>query len=137
MTLQYSLWDKLKTLDSFNKVQLNNLAKFFSHLFINKGLPLSVLKVISFAELDQPTMKLIRKIMLEILLHDDLEACVQAFERISLAAQLQNLREGLRLFISYFLANYAAKKLPDKSVQRLKQRTELVEKVLYTRSSRL
>ncbi|XP_074115780.1 nucleolar MIF4G domain-containing protein 1 [Cotesia typhae] len=138
MTLQYSLWDKFRELDELNKVQLNNLAKFLTHLFVEKGLALSVLKVISFAELDKQTMKLVRQIMLGILLHDDAEACTHAFERISLAPQLQNLREGLRLFISYFLAKYAeAQKLPDKSVKRLQERTELVEKILYGRSSLL
>ncbi|CAD6227674.1 GSCOCG00001354001-RA-CDS [Cotesia congregata] len=138
MTLQYSLWDKFRELDDLNKVQLNNLAKFLTHLFVEKGLALSVLKVISFAELDKQTMKLVRQIMLGILLHDDVEACTHAFERISLAPQLQNLREGLRLFISYFLAKYAeAQKLPEKSVKRLKERTELVEKILYGRSSLL
>lgn len=138
MTLQYSLWDKFRELDELNKVQLNNLAKFLTHLFVEKGLALSVLKVISFAELDKQTMKLVRQIMLGILLHDDAEACTHAFERISLAPQLQNLREGLRLFISYFLAKYAeAQKLPEKSVKRLKERTELVEKILYGRSSLL
>lgn len=46
MTIQYTLWDKLKTLESYTNNQLTNLARFLTHLFIEKGLPLSVLKVI-------------------------------------------------------------------------------------------
>jgi len=45
LTIQYALWDKLKTLNDWNTKQLTNLAKFLIHLFLNKGLSISVLKV--------------------------------------------------------------------------------------------
>ncbi|KAK0090494.1 hypothetical protein PV325_013400 [Microctonus aethiopoides] len=138
MTLQYTLWDKLKTLADYSNIQLHNLAKFFTHLFIEKGLPLSVLKVVQFGELDKPTMRLIRQIMLGILLHDNTEACLQVFERISLSTQLQTLRDGLRLFISHFLIKNAdSKSLPENEVEKLRKRAELVDKILLSRASKI
>lgn len=137
MTLQYSLWDKLKALDDYSNTQLRNLAKFLSHLFLEKGLPLSVLKVVQFGELDKPTMRLIRQIMLSLLLHENTEECLQVFERISLSPQLQTFREGLRLFISHFLLKNAdSKPLPENQVQRLKDRAELIDRLLISRASK-
>lgn len=48
LTIQYALWDKLKTLNDLTTKQLTNLAKFLTHLFLEKGLPLSVLKVYEY-----------------------------------------------------------------------------------------
>lgn len=46
MAIQYLLWDKLKELGNVAPIQLTNLAKFLSHMFVEpQGLPLSVLKV--------------------------------------------------------------------------------------------
>ena len=45
MTIQYTLWDKFKMLDNYNSKQILNMAKMISYLFIQKALPLSILKV--------------------------------------------------------------------------------------------
>lgn len=45
MTIQYTLWDKLKTLNTFKNRQLKNLALFLTHLFLHKGLSISTMKV--------------------------------------------------------------------------------------------
>ncbi|XP_012235788.2 nucleolar MIF4G domain-containing protein 1 [Linepithema humile] len=138
LTIQFALWDKLKTLNDLNTKQLTNLAKFLNHLFLNKGLPLSVLKVVQFTELDNLTMRLIRQIMLGILLHENEEACLEVFGRISLSPKLQTFRESLRLFISHFLLKNvsAAENLQEQS-ELLKKRAEWVDKMLSTRESKL
>ncbi|XP_015512025.2 nucleolar MIF4G domain-containing protein 1 isoform X1 [Neodiprion lecontei] len=131
MTIQYTLWDKLKTLDNYTNHQLTNLARFLTHLFIEKGLALSALKVIQFGELDKPTLKLVRQIMLGILLHENTDACTQVFERISLSPQLQNFREGLRLFIRHFLLkNIKVGIIPEAEMVKLKERAEIAENTL-------
>ena len=45
MTFQYSLWDRLKTLDSLTPTNLINLRKLCCHLITKKALSLSILKV--------------------------------------------------------------------------------------------
>ncbi|EFN89915.1 nucleolar MIF4G domain-containing protein 1 homolog [Harpegnathos saltator] len=138
LTIQYALWDKLKTLNDLNTKQLTNLAKFLTHLFLEKGLPLSVLKIIQFTELDKLTMRLVRQIMLGILLHENGEACLEVFQRISLSPKLQTFRESLRLFISHFLVKniYAAENLQKQSTL-LQKRTELVDQILNARDSKV
>ncbi|KAG5325895.1 NOM1 protein, partial [Pseudoatta argentina] len=138
LTIQYALWDKLKILDDLNTKQLTNLAKFLTLLFLGKGLPLSVLKVIQFMELDKLTMRLVRQIMLGILLHENEEACLEVFGKISLSPKLQTFRESLRLFISHFLVKNvcAAENLQEYS-ELLKKRAGLVDKLLSTRESKL
>ncbi|KAG5320029.1 NOM1 protein, partial [Acromyrmex heyeri] len=138
LTIQYALWDKLKILDDLNTKQLTNLAKFLTLLFLGKGLPLSVLKVIQFLELDKLTMRLVRQIMLGILLHENEEACLEVFGKISLSPKLQTFRESLRLFISHFLVKNvcAAENLQEHS-ELLKKRAGLVDKLLSTRESKL
>ncbi|XP_018405133.1 PREDICTED: nucleolar MIF4G domain-containing protein 1 homolog [Cyphomyrmex costatus] len=138
LTIQYALWDKLKTLDDLNTKQLTNLAKFLTLLFLGKGLPLSILKVIQFTELDKLTMRLVRQIMLGILLHENEEACLEVFGKISLSPKLQTFRESLRLFINHFLVKNicAAENLQEHS-ELLKKRAELINKLLSTRESKL
>ncbi|XP_050466071.1 nucleolar MIF4G domain-containing protein 1 homolog [Cataglyphis hispanica] len=138
LTIQYTLWDKLKTLEDLNTKQLTNLAKFLTHLFLGKGLPLSILKVVQFIELDKLTMRLIRQIMLGILLHENEEACLEVFGRISLSPKLQTFRESLRLFINHFLIkNIDANENMQKQSDLLKKRAEWVDKILSTRESKL
>ncbi|EFN71840.1 Nucleolar MIF4G domain-containing protein 1 [Camponotus floridanus] len=138
LTIQYALWDKLKTLEDLKTKQLTNLAKFLTHLFLDKGLPLSVLKVIQFMELDKLTMRLIRQIMLGILLHENEETCLDVFGRISLSPKLQTFRESLRLFINHFLVkNIDATENMQQKSELLKKRAEIVDKILSTRESKL
>ncbi|XP_032455421.1 nucleolar MIF4G domain-containing protein 1 homolog [Nasonia vitripennis] len=138
MTIQYTLWDKLKMLDSFKSKQVINMAKMMSYLFIQKALPLSILKVIQLGELDAATMKLFKKIMLDILLYENTETCLQVFEKISASTQLHQFREGLRLFINYFLLkNIKKNAMSDKKMELLEERIELVDKILTTSASKL
>ncbi|XP_017789407.1 PREDICTED: nucleolar MIF4G domain-containing protein 1-like [Habropoda laboriosa] len=137
LTIQYTFWDKLKTLEMYGNKQLSNLAQFLTYLFIEKCLALSVLKVIQFTELDKHTMEFLRKIILEILLHENEQACLQVFERISVSPQLQTFRESLRLFINCFLIkNLDSHSILDKQKIMLKNRAVLVDKVLISHESK-
>lgn len=159
------MWDKLKTLESYGTKQLKNLARFLAHLFIEKSLALSILKVsalpsipivkhvsifeffvtqfipllqvIQFTELDKHTMKLLSQIILGILLYKNEQACLQVFERISVSPQLQAFREGLRLFINHFLIKSidSSSMLNGKEIM-LKKRAELADKILISHGSK-
>ncbi|KAJ8684428.1 hypothetical protein QAD02_020220 [Eretmocerus hayati] len=137
MTLQYTIWDKIKILDSFKSRQIVNLAKLMSHLFIHKGLPLSVLKVIELGELSDASMRFFKAVMLEILLHKDEDTSIQVFERITSSPKLHQFREGLRLFINYFLLKNIEKDCQiQKTMGLLKLRIERVDKLLINSASR-
>ncbi|XP_076653912.1 nucleolar MIF4G domain-containing protein 1 [Halictus rubicundus] len=138
LTIQYALWDKLKTLNTHGTKQLSNLARFLTHLILEKCLALSVLKVIQFTELDKHTMKLVRQIILGILLHKNEQTCLQVFERISMSPQLQTFRESLRLFINYFLIRNidSSDTLGEKELT-LKKRAELMDKIISSHGTKL
>ncbi|CAG9862667.1 unnamed protein product [Phyllotreta striolata] len=62
LTIKYSIWDKLKVIGDHSGSQLSNLAKLLIHLFIEKGLPISILKIVQFSELDKTTLRFMRQI---------------------------------------------------------------------------
>lgn len=138
LTIQYMLWDKLKILDNYNVKQLANLAKFLTHLFIQRSLSISILKVLNFAELDKQTMKLVRQIMIGIFLCKNEEDCLQVFERISSTSLLQTFRESLRLFINHFLIrNIESCKVMEVEGALIKQRAYQVDKLLLNRECKI
>lgn len=138
LTIQYMLWDKFKILDNYDAKQLTNLAKFLTHLFIQKSLSISVLKVLNFAELDKQIMKLVRQIIIGILLSKNEEECLQVFEKISLSPKLQTFRESLRLFINHFLIrNIESCKVMEAESVLIKQRAQQVDKILLTRECKI
>ncbi|XP_076183118.1 nucleolar MIF4G domain-containing protein 1 [Ptiloglossa arizonensis] len=131
LTIQYALWDKLKTVEIYEPRQLNNMARLFTYLFIENCLVLSILKIIQFTELDKHTMKFLRQIILGILLHKNEQACLQVFKRVSISPQLQTFRESLRLFINCFLIkNIDLTGVKDDNEILLTRRAELVDKIL-------
>lgn len=138
LTIQYSLWDRLKTLETYENKQLSNLAQFLVYLFIEKCLTISILKIIHFTELERPTMKFLEQIILGILLHENKQACLQVFERISVSSQLQTFRESLRLFVNCFLIkNIHSYDILDDQRTMLKERIELIDKLLILHGSKI
>ncbi|XP_046821274.1 nucleolar MIF4G domain-containing protein 1 homolog [Vespa crabro] len=138
LTIQYMLWDKFKILDNYDVRQLANLAKFLTHLFIQRSLSISILKILNFAELNKQTMKLVRQIMIGIFLCKNEEDCLQVFERISLSPLLQTFRESLRLFINHFLIrNIESCKVMELEGALIKQRAYQVEKLLLNRECKI
>lgn len=55
---------------------MKNLAQFLIYLIEHGGQPLSVLKVVEFAELDKPTLRLVRQTVLGLLLSQE-DTCKQ------------------------------------------------------------
>lgn len=154
MIIKCSIWDKLKTVTDCSASQMSNLAKLLTHLFLEKGLPISTLKVlhrtllytcisfiylvflnslqiVQFSELDKITLRFIRQILLGILLCDDTENCTEVFENIARSGKLKMFRESLRLFIRHFLLkNLTSDSIPENKKTLLKTRADIVEKML-------
>ncbi|EEZ99092.1 nucleolar MIF4G domain-containing protein 1 [Tribolium castaneum] len=138
MTIKYSIWDKLKALKDHSATQISHLAKLLSHLFIEKGLPISTLKVVQFSELDKVTLRFVRQILLGILLHEDLDVCKGVFEKVGFSDKLKMFRESLRLFLHHFLLkNLESHNVEEEKKELLQQRVKIVEKLLVGREIRL
>ncbi|XP_045522187.1 nucleolar MIF4G domain-containing protein 1 homolog [Pieris brassicae] len=140
LSIQYSVWDKIKELDSLSKQSMGNLAQFLIHLIMEKGLALSVLKIIEFSDLNKQSVKFMRQILLAIIMNADLQASLETFHRIAKSPKLHMFRESLRLFIQHFLIKNAGKKsgiLSEDEMATLKERSVEVEKILTAYENKL
>ncbi|CAH2044229.1 unnamed protein product, partial [Iphiclides podalirius] len=134
LAIQFSVWDKIKELDSMSKQSVSNLAQFLTHLIAEKGLPLSVLKVIQFSELNKRSVRLMRQTLLALMLGEELEP----FRRVARAAALRPFREALALFVRHFLVRNAARGgCPAAELHALRSRAAEVDKILGMHDSRL
>lgn len=76
-------------------------------------------------------MRFIRQILLGILLHEDLEACRETFEKIAFSDKLKMFRESLKLFIHHFLLrNLKSENIAEEKKLLIMDRAKIVEKVL-------
>lgn len=71
LAIQYTLWDKIKEIESLAIKQIANLARFMIFLIENGCLPLSVLKVIEFNQIEKSTLRFLRQVMLGLLLSEE------------------------------------------------------------------
>lgn len=131
MTIRCSIWDKLKALDDCSASQLSNLAKLLAHLFLEQSIPISTLKVVEFAELDKITLRFIRQVLLQILLHESEEVCLEVFGKVAGSPKLKTFRDSLRLFVHHFLLkNLKEGVVGEEQRELLKKRVEVVERTL-------
>ncbi|GFU07060.1 nucleolar MIF4G domain-containing protein 1 [Nephila pilipes] len=136
MCLQFSLWDKFKEFSKMKPYQMSNLSHLLSHLFASGALPLSVLKVIHFSDMDKPMVRFFRKILLAVLLDEHEENCARAFSRISKSDNLKLLRESLKLFMRHFVLRNKSKLEPEVA-SKLEARIVLAENVLNSSKKRI
>jgi nucleolar MIF4G domain-containing protein 1 len=76
LAVQFALWDRIKDIKSHSNIQIKNLSQFLIYLIEHGGQPLSVLKVVEFAELEKSTLRLVRQTVLGLLLNNE-ESCKQ------------------------------------------------------------
>ncbi|XP_060051668.1 nucleolar MIF4G domain-containing protein 1 [Erinaceus europaeus] len=103
VTLQFSVWDRFRELETLGAGSRANLAQLLTHLLKSRALPLSVLKVVEFSELDKPRVCFLRRVLRALLRETEAEDLGAIFARVADNPKLAVLREGLRLFISHFL----------------------------------
>ncbi|XP_058456989.1 nucleolar MIF4G domain-containing protein 1 homolog [Malaya genurostris] len=133
LAMQYIIWDRLMDINSLKQASIKHLAKLLIHLISEGGLPLSVLKVIEFAEIDKTTLRLVRQIMLGILLMDDENKCLQVFNRIAPSYKLKAFKDSLRLFLHHFLLKGSDKSnVAREEMQLLQQRISMAGRMLDT-----
>lgn len=103
MSLQCALWDRFRALEKLSSPQINSLAKFLAQLLLAGSIPISVLKVVEFTELDKRHIRLLRQTILTIANEEAKDSVDQVFMRVTKSKKLSLFREALRLFIHHFI----------------------------------
>ncbi|XP_010285308.1 PREDICTED: nucleolar MIF4G domain-containing protein 1, partial [Phaethon lepturus] len=137
VTLQFSIWDKIRDLENLSAAAISNLVSLLAHLLRTKSLPLSVLKVIEFSELDKPKVRFLRQVLSMLLIKTDAEELTDIFVRISDNPKLGMLREGLKLFLTHFLLKNVQAQKSAEEASLLKEKVELATKALQAKESKL
>ncbi|KAM4906820.1 nucleolar MIF4G domain-containing protein 1 [Sylvia borin] len=137
MTFQFSIWDKIRDLENLSAAAISNLVSLLAHLIRTKSLPLSVLKVIEFSELDKPKVRFLRQVLSTLLTKADEEEITDIFIRVSDNPKLGMLREGLKLFLTHFLLKHAQAQKSAEEAGLLKERVELATKALEAKEPKL
>ncbi|XP_066056896.1 nucleolar MIF4G domain-containing protein 1 [Chamaea fasciata] len=137
MTFQFSIWDKIRDLENLSAAAISNLVSLLAHLIRTKSLPLSVLKVIEFCELDKPKVRFLRQVLSTLLTKADEEEITDIFMRVSDNPKLGMLREGLKLFLTHFLLKHAQAQKSAEEASLLKERVELATKALEAKEPKL
>ncbi|KAM6089010.1 nucleolar MIF4G domain-containing protein 1 [Chlamydotis macqueenii] len=137
VTFQFSIWDKIKDLENLSAAAISNLVSLLAHLLKTKSLPLSVLKVIEFSELDKPKVRFLRQVLSMLLIKADAEELNDIFVRVSDNPKLGMLREGLKLFLNHFLLKNVEAQKSAEEASLLKERVELATKALQAKETKL
>lgn len=133
LATQFTIWDKIKDINSLSIKQVSNLARFLLFLIENGSLPLSVLKVIEFNQIEKTTLRFLRQVMLGLLLIEE-EKFHQIFEKIQPSAKLNPFKDQLRLFMKVFLMKDEKKiTISDDQMAKLKERMRLADKFLMVK----
>ncbi|KAK1335298.1 hypothetical protein QTO34_004883 [Cnephaeus nilssonii] len=135
MTFQFSIWDKFRDLENLPATNFSNLVYLVAHLLKTKSLPLSILKVIEFSELDKPRIHFLREVLHVLLMGTEAEDLRFIFARVSDNPKLGVLREGLKLFISHFLLKSVQAHRSAEEAGALRERAELATTALQGRPS--
>jgi len=134
---QFAVWDKIKISSELTKSQLLNLAKCIGHLIRNGCQQISVLRVVEFADMNKPNLKLLRTILCDLLLQDKEEDVAKIFQGVATGGNLSVFREGLRLFLTHFLLKNKNKLDPGIDAELLERRVKFAEIHLNTATSKL
>ena len=103
VTFQYTLWDKVKNLRGMSSLQTTNFIKLISHLVHSKSLSISILKVISFTEIDKTTMRFLKRILSFLIFELSEETIVSIFQGLRGKDHLQNFRYSISLFLKHLM----------------------------------
>lgn len=133
LAIQFALWDKIKDVNNLSIKQVSNLAKLLISLVENGNLPLSVLKVIEFNQIEKTTLRFLRQVILGLLLIEE-EKFHTIFERISPSVKLNAFKDQLRLFMKVFLMKDESKvNISENQMAKLKERMQIADKFLHVK----
>lgn len=87
-----------------------------------------VIQKVEFAELDKPTVRLMKLVLTGLLTDFPDHITTEVFSRIAHLHKLHSLKDGLRLFMQHFLLRNKGKSAVTNET--LKERVQLAEKAL-------
>lgn len=116
MALQCAIWDKIKYIDGLILSRRNNFADFLLHCFLRESLNITVLKVMSFSDLNVKMMKFLKRIFCKLLLKHSEEECAKIFCKIP--KEEKAFKESIKLFMMMFV---------DKNKEIVQNRLKLLE----------
>ncbi|QQP35177.1 Uncharacterized protein FKW44_023330, partial [Caligus rogercresseyi] len=96
MAAYFSLWDKIKDIELLSTPQRRNLSEYTSSLILKSSIPLSVLKVITFADINKPTIAYLKSVLSKILL------CPEE-ETLRKVLGVLDFRESITIFMKHFM----------------------------------
>lgn len=133
LAFQYAVWDRIKDIENLSSNQISNLSHFLIFLIEKGNLPLSVLKIIEFNQIEKTTLRFVQQVLVGLLLSEE-EKFHKIFERISPSMKLNAFKDQLRLFLKVFLLKNGDRKLDENQAKLLKTRSQLAEKYLSTKA---
>ncbi|XP_034257633.1 nucleolar MIF4G domain-containing protein 1 [Pantherophis guttatus] len=137
VTLQFSIWDKIRDLGSLSAAAFSNLVNLVTYLLKTKWLSLTVFKVIEFSDLDKPKVQFLRQVLSALFLKMEQEDLNHIFEKLSDNPKLGMLNEGLKLFLMHFLMKNIQAHSDVKEGALLKEKIDLVTKRLKANESKV
>ncbi|KRX95475.1 Nucleolar MIF4G domain-containing protein 1, partial [Trichinella pseudospiralis] len=127
LTTQFALWDKLKILKTLKKAQIQNLSSLIAQLFGSLALPISVLKVINFVEIEETMTDFLKRLFTKFLNSFSTDVLRVVFGKLMKKSnEYRYLREGIRLFIVHFLLAEHA----DEKYNEFKRKIRFVDNIL-------
>eukprot|EP00116_Pleurobrachia_bachei_P003138 sb/3463400/ len=100
VTTQFSLWDRLKELQSLSPAKLSNLTKLLAALITSKTISLAVLKVVNFAEIGTDDVTFFKDLFTALLSNSE-GVVTEIFGRVQ-PLPLDNLKNGMKVFMKHF-----------------------------------
>ncbi|CAL9698103.1 unnamed protein product [Knipowitschia caucasica] len=137
MTFQFNVWDKFRELENLPSSTFNNLVQLITIFLQKKCLPLSILKVIEFGELDKPKVRFLRQMLTKLFKETDPEDLICIFGKISGVPKLGMLREGLKLFISHFVLKNAQSQGPAEQAALLSEHAQVATRAMEAKEAKL
>ena len=101
ITMQFSIWDRLKDLKSLNATKTRNFILLLSSLISSKTISLSVLKIVNFAEIGSEEVDFFKDLFRKILNVSEV-VITEIFGRLQ-PLPLDNLKNGIKVFLKHFL----------------------------------
>ena len=101
ITMQFSIWDRLKDLKSLNATKTRNFILLLSSLISNKTVSLSVLKIVNFAEIGTDDVDFFKELFRKTLNVSEV-LITEIFGRLQ-PLPLDNLKNGIKVFLKHFL----------------------------------
>ena len=117
------------------------MSQFLIHLINDRSLPLTVLKVIDFADMNKGKLLFLRKTLAGILLQKNTDTLQEIFMKIGLSEKLNLFRESIKLFMGHFMLKENNQVLTlegetinmsfdSKTLQVLKERVKLAQRAM-------